>query len=148
MLYFGIHGQVDASRPLHQYAKSSGELPFSSQIPIINLSSLPCIIHCFNFVNSVEYSDENSNLFPPSQSQKKGYPFRNIPLISLCDDAHVSYIMPPIPPMPGAAAGSSLLMFATTDSVVRKVEATLVAFCNALLVTLAGSTIPAATIST
>ena len=39
-------------------------------------------------------------------------------------------------------------MFATTDSVVRSVAATLVAFCNALLVTFAGSKIPAATIST
>ena len=39
-------------------------------------------------------------------------------------------------------------MFATTDSVVNNVEATLVAFCNALLVTLAGSRIPAFTIST
>ena len=39
-------------------------------------------------------------------------------------------------------------MFATTDSVVRSVEATLVAFCNALLVTLAGSRIPALIIST
>ena len=39
-------------------------------------------------------------------------------------------------------------MFATTDSVVSNVEATLVAFCRALLVTLAGSRIPALTIST
>ena len=39
-------------------------------------------------------------------------------------------------------------MFATTDSVVSRVEATLVAFCNALLVTFAGSKIPALTIST
>ena len=35
-------------------------------------------------------------------------------------------------------------MVATTDSVVSKVDATLVAFCNALLVTFAGSRIPAA----
>ena len=37
-------------------------------------------------------------------------------------------------------AGVSSLMFATTDSVVKRVAATLVAFCSALLVTLAGST--------
>ena len=37
---------------------------------------------------------------------------------------------------------------ATTDSVVSNVLATLVAFCNALLVTLAGSRIPASTIFT
>ena len=36
-------------------------------------------------------------------------------------------------------AGVSSLMLATTDSVVSNVEATLVAFCRALLVTLAGS---------
>ena len=42
----------------------------------------------------------------------------------------------------------SSLIEATTDSVVSNVEATLVAFCNALLVTLAGSSIPALTIST
>ena len=52
--------------------------------------------------------------------------------------------------MPGFAgiAGTSSLMFATTDSVVNNVDATLVAFCNALLVTFAGSKIPLATIST
>ena len=39
-------------------------------------------------------------------------------------------------------------MLATTDSVVSNVEATDVAFCNAVLVTLTGSRIPAATMST
>ena len=39
-------------------------------------------------------------------------------------------------------------MFATADSVVRSVDATDVAFCNALLVTFTGSRIPLATIST
>ena len=39
-------------------------------------------------------------------------------------------------------------MLATTDSVVRRVDATLVAFCSALLVTLAGSRIPALIMST
>ena len=39
-------------------------------------------------------------------------------------------------------------MFATADSVVSKVEATDVAFCRALLVTLTGSRIPDSTIST
>ncbi len=38
-----------------------------------------------------------------------------------------AYIIPPIPP-PAGIAGASSLMFATTDSVVRSVEATLVAF--------------------
>ena len=40
------------------------------------------------------------------------------------------------------------MIVATTDSVVRSVEATLVAFCRALLVTLTGSRIPAPTMST
>ena len=57
------------------------------------------------------------------------------------------HIIPPIP-APAGAAGVSSLIFATTDSVVSKVEATLVAFCRALLVTLAGSRIPASIIST
>ena len=57
------------------------------------------------------------------------------------------HIIPPIP-APAGAAGVSSLIFATTDSVVSKVEATLVAFCRALLVTLAGSRIPASIMST
>ena len=40
------------------------------------------------------------------------------------------------------------MIFATHASVVRKVAATLVAFCSALLVTFAGSRMPASTIST
>lgn len=40
---------------------------------------------------------------------------------------HRAYIIPPMP-APAGAAGVSSLMFATTDSVVRRVEATLVAF--------------------
>ena len=51
-------------------------------------------------------------------------------------------------PAPAGIAGTSSLMLATTDSVVSNVEATLVAFCNALLVTLAGSRIPAETMLT
>ena len=39
-------------------------------------------------------------------------------------------------------------MLATADSVVRSVDATDVAFCNALLVTFTGSRIPLATMST
>ena len=53
--------------------------------------------------------------------------------------------------MPGficGMAGVSSLILATTDSVVSNVLATLVAFCNALLVTLTGSRIPFSTIST
>ena len=46
------------------------------------------------------------------------------------------------------AATRASLMLATTDSVVSRVLATLVAFCSALLVTLAGSRIPALTMST
>ena len=38
------------------------------------------------------------------------------------------YIMPPIPGAPAGIAGASSLIVATTDSVVRSVEATLVAF--------------------
>ena len=37
------------------------------------------------------------------------------------------YIIPPIPP-PAGIAGASSLIFATTDSVVSRVDATLVAF--------------------
>ena len=40
-------------------------------------------------------------------------------------------------PPPAGIAGVSSLMLATTDSVVRRVDATLVAFCSALLVTFA-----------
>ena len=57
------------------------------------------------------------------------------------------YIIP-MPGFPAGTAGASSLISATTDSVVRSVEATLVAFCNALLVTLTGSRIPFSTIST
>ena len=55
----------------------------------------------------------------------------------------------PIPaPAPAGIAGVSSLIVATADSVVRSVEATDVAFCNALLVTFTGSRIPLYTIST
>lgn len=57
-----------------------------------------------------------------------------------------NYIMP-IPP-PAGIAGASSLMEETTDSVVSNVEATLVAFCSALLLTFAGSRIPASIMST
>ncbi len=53
------------------------------------------------------------------------------PFYLLCAAAYlsnaISYIMPPIPP-PAGIAGVSSLIFATADSVVRKVDATLVAF--------------------
>lgn len=39
-----------------------------------------------------------------------------------------SYIIPPMPPAPPGIAGVSSLMLATTDSVVSRVDATLVAF--------------------
>ncbi len=61
------------------------------------------------------------------------------------------YIMPPIPPMPGAppagigASGSG--MSVTSASVVRIIFAMDAAFEMALLVTFAGSMIPASTIS-
>ena len=55
----------------------------------------------------------------------------------------------PIPaPAPAGIAGVSSLIVATADSVVRSVEATDVAFCNALLVTFTGSRIPASTMFT
>ena len=50
--------------------------------------------------------------------------------------------MPPIPPGAAGIAGSSDLMSATSDSVVRTIEATEAAFSSALLVTFVGSTIP------
>ena len=59
----------------------------------------------------------------------------------------VFYIIP-MPPAPPAGAGVSSLMFATTDYVVSRVLATLVAFWRALLVTFAGSRIPASTMFT
>ena len=59
----------------------------------------------------------------------------------------VNYIIP-IPGLPAGAAGASSGIIDTTDSVVSRVDATLVAFCSALLVTFAGSRIPAFTIST
>ena len=43
-----------------------------------------------------------------------------------------------MPGLPAGTAGTSSLMFATTDSVVSSVDATDVAFCNAVLVTLTG----------
>lgn len=58
-----------------------------------------------------------------------------------------NYIIP-IPPGAAGIAGVSSLIVETTDSVVRSVDATLFAFCSALLVTLAGSRIPSLTIST
>ena len=61
--------------------------------------------------------------------------------------ATFDYIMP-IPGAPAGIAGVSSLMLETTASVVRSVPATLVAFCNALLVTFAGSRIPFFTMST
>ena len=51
-------------------------------------------------------------------------------------------------PIPAGAAGAASLMSATRLSVVRSVEATLVAFWSALLVTFTGSRIPAFTRST
>ena len=59
-----------------------------------------------------------------------------------------AYIIPIPAGAPAGIAGASSLIFATTDSVVNNVEATDVAFCNALLVTLAGSMIPFSTMST
>ena len=47
-----------------------------------------------------------------------------------------------IPGAPAGIAGAGSLMMATAASVVRKLDATLVAFWSALLVTLAGSRIP------
>ena len=46
----------------------------------------------------------------------------------LQDFAGASYIIPPIPAPPAGAAGAGSLMLATTDSVVSRVAATLVAF--------------------
>jgi chaperonin GroL len=59
-----------------------------------------------------------------------------------------NYIIPMPPAPPAGIAGASSFILATTDSVVNKVDATLVAFCKALLVTLAGSRIPFSTIFT
>lgn len=58
------------------------------------------------------------------------------------------YIIPMPPPPIGGIAGVSSLMSATTDSVVSRVDATEVAFCNAERVTFTGSIIPASIILT
>ena len=60
------------------------------------------------------------------------------------------YIPPIPPPMPPAAGASTLGsgLSATTDSVVRMTDAMEEAFCRAERVTLVGSTIPAAIMST
>ena len=63
-------------------------------------------------------------------------------------EIRAAYIMPMPPAPPAGIAGVSSLMLATTDSVVSSVLATLVAFCRALLVTFAGSRIPASIIFT
>ena len=60
----------------------------------------------------------------------------------------ICYIIPMPPAPPAGIAGVSSLIVDTTDSVVNSVDATLVAFCNALRVTFAGSRIPSFTIST
>ena len=59
-----------------------------------------------------------------------------------------NYIIPIPPAPPAGAAGCGSLIVDTTDSVVSSVDATLVAFWRALLVTFAGSRIPFSTIST
>ena len=59
----------------------------------------------------------------------------------------IAYIIP-IPGPPAGIAGAGSLMVATAASVVRKLDATDVAFWIALLVTLAGSMIPSLTMST
>ena len=71
-------------------------------------------------------------------------PFGGLSALS-CLKILLHYIIP-MPGFPAGIGGISSLIFATTDSVVRSVLATLVAFCNALLVTFAGSSIPASTI--
>ena len=57
-----------------------------------------------------------NNRIPASNGTKLSLSYRTL-----------TYIIPPIPP-PAGIAGASSLMFATTDSVVRSVDATLVAF--------------------
>ena len=79
----------------------------------------------------------NATSSPAATGHKESTKLRLVPLMT-------SYIIPPMPPMPPAGiAGASSLILATTDSVVSNVEATLVAFWSALLVTFAGSRIPA-----
>ena len=56
--------------------------------------------------------------------------------------------MPPIPGLGAAAGATGSGLSATNASVVRIMEATDAAFCNALRETLAGSTMPASIIST
>ena len=53
--------------------------------------------------------------------------FRGVSLFLYIRLVANAYIIPPIPP-PAGIAGASSLMLATTDSVVRSVDATLVAF--------------------
>ena len=85
---------------------------------------------------------------PEKQSRKKGVKKRTPHgvLLKIFFCAGYYYIMPGAPPAGMGGMGS--LMLDTTDSVVSRVDATLVAFCRALLVTLTGSRMPASTIST
>ena len=66
---------------------------------------------------------------------------------AMLSDAFAYYIIPPMPP-PAGIAGSGCGMSATRASVVSSVDATDTAFCRADLVTLAGSMMPASTMST
>ena len=84
---------------------------------------------------SVPFHPGNSEYFPVFLNSGSFQQIRN-------------YIIPIPPAPPAGTAGCGSLIVDTTDSVVSSVEATLVAFCRALLVTFAGSRIPFSTIST
>lgn len=79
-----------------------------------------------------------------NRARKNARIYAGVRLRSFCDGAQ--YI-PSIPPWGIATAGAGSLISVTSASVVSRVAATLAAFCNALLVTLVGSRIPALTIS-
>lgn len=122
-------------------------------------SDLPTmVLRTFVYNNLSTQSQDASHLAGYGASQHRNR--KRQPCVVFCEQNHDGclflflrcsgyYIIPMPPPMPPAGiAGASSLMSATTDSVVRNVEATDVAFCNAVLVTFTGSIIPASIIFT
>ena len=85
---------------------------------------------------------KNTEKVPAGCKQPSGTFF-----VFFCTRSLNAYIIPPMP-APAGIAGAGSLMVATTDSVVSRVLATLVAFCRAVLVTFAGSRMPLFTMST
>ena len=111
-----------------------------------------CKLQLFPVSQAMLHPWKNASIFP----RMRAAPYRNKTRKPRCKQACRGFlilflhglgdhIIPPIPP--AGIAGVSSLMLATAASVVRKLLATLVAFCRALLVTFAGSKMPPSTMS-